>query len=166
MPRTASSGFDFLNCICMNRTRDILYVSIQAIIFILYLFIGDKFFELGQMGQIFALIIVLLGFAISLIALLHLNRNISPFPSPRHDGVLITSGIYKYIRHPIYTGIVIIAVGFGLLDGSLFRVGLGIALWVFFYFKSEYEERLLVQKYAGYKDYQDRTGKLFPRIFR
>lgn len=74
------------------------------------------------------------------LAILQLNKNLTPFPTPKEDGTLIQNGVYKFIRHPIYTGIILIAIGFGLFHQSLWEIFIGIVLWVLFYFKSSYEE--------------------------
>lgn len=155
-----------LSCMQMKRGKSIFYVCVQGVIFILYLVLSDDSFEVGVIGQLSALALVFLGFGVAVVALIHLNRNISPFPIPRQDGILVTSGIYHYIRHPMYTGIILIALGFGLLDGSMIRLGLGAALWAFLFFKSEYEEKLLADRYPEYKNYREQTGKLFPRVLK
>lgn len=102
------------------------------------------------------------GLLIIALAMLQLNHNLTPFPTPKENGILIQSGLYKFVRHPIYSGIIVGAIGFGFALGSGWKIGIGAALWLLFFVKSTYEEKLLVTQYADYEAYQKRTGRFFP----
>jgi len=51
-----------------------------------------------------------------------LGRNLTPFPKPRETGELVTTGIYRYVRHPIYTGLVFGTLGWSLIISNLYGV--------------------------------------------
>ena len=74
---------------------------------------------------------------------IQLNKNLSPFPSPINGGELIDTGLYNYIRHPIYTSILSTLFGYGLYSASGYKILLTIALLVLFFYKSKYEEKKL-----------------------
>lgn len=102
----------------------------------------------------------LIGVIIFLLALLQLKSNLTPFPTPKVQGSLIQSGIYNYIRHPIYSGIIIFTLSYGVFSQSTWRIGVGLALWILFYFKSEYEEGLLNGRYKEYVAYREKNGQV------
>ena len=97
-------------------------------------------------------------------SILNLNENLSPFPSPKSNSSLISTGIYRYIRHPIYAGILLSMMGYALYLMSVFKLFITLVLWIVFYFKSNLEERLLQKSVlVEYKDYMEMTGRFFPR---
>lgn len=77
---------------------------------------------------------------------------------------LVTSGIYEFIRHPIYSGIALSYIGIELLAGSWLWVSC-LFLFVPFYFQAKKEEKF-VEEYAGeaYKRYKKKTPMFFPFI--
>ena len=97
-----------------------------------------------------------------LINILQLNKNLTPFPTPIEKGNLIQTGLYKYVRHPIYTGIFLATLGMGLFNTSLWQLSISIILLIFFYFKSNYEETMLIEKYKDYEAYKKSKGRFFP----
>jgi protein-S-isoprenylcysteine O-methyltransferase Ste14 len=108
--------------------------------------------------------LLVLGVAVMVLAFLRLGKSLTIFPSPKKDATLQTSGLYSRIRHPIYTGVILSALGGAilLLDGSKLLVG--IALWVLFYYKSRYEEVRLRRHYGQeYVAYQQKAGRFFPK---
>jgi len=148
----------------MKKQKDLLFVFVQGVLFVAYLvdFGGTNSFPAWV--QFIGIAIGIIGFAICLISFWALNRNLSPFPSPIENGNLITTGVYRFVRHPIYTGVILLALGYGLFSDSLFRLVISAILFMFFYFKSAYEEKLLLEKYPGYAVYKQRTGRLFPKM--
>lgn len=148
----------------MKNRNDLLFVSVQGILFVAYLFdIGDLT-DLPDWVQFAGIVIGLSGLIVCLLSFWALNRNLSPFPSPVENGQLITSGVYRMIRHPIYTGVILLAIGYGLFSASFSRLIISGILFLFFYIKSTYEEKLLLQKYPAYAVYKLKTGRLFPRF--
>lgn len=107
---------------------------------------------------------MILGIIIVLLAILQLHKNLSPFPSPKTNSELITVGLYKYIRHPIYTGIIVITIGYGLYTDSVYKILIALGLSILFYFKSKYEEQQLSIAFKSYKNYKKATGRFFPRL--
>ncbi len=106
------------------------------------------------------------GGVIAFAGLLRLNGNLSPYPKPK-DGehTLVTSGVYHIVRHPIYSGIAIGALGWTLWWGTLLGIALAGALFIWFDLKARREEKWLVEKYPAYAAYQTRVKKLIPFLY-
>lgn len=110
-------------------------------------------------------VLLLIGGIFGTLGLFALGRNLSPFPKPITDGTLVTTGVYGIVRHPIYTGLIVGTLGWGLLVSSWLGVILAIVLFIFFDFKSRREEIWLAESYAAYAAYRERVKKLIPGIY-
>jgi protein-S-isoprenylcysteine O-methyltransferase Ste14 len=86
-------------------------------------------------------------------------------PRPKESAELVESGAYKIVRHPIYSGLILAAFGWGILNTNLVTILLALILFLFFDVKSRREEHWLCEKYAGYPNYQGRVHKLIPLIY-
>ena len=107
--------------------------------------------------------LLLLGIVVIVFGIISLNENITPFPTPKKGSDLISNGIYSYIRHPIYTGIFLSMLAYALYSGSGFRLVVSGLMLLVFYFKSDYEESLLMERYKRYRTYKQKTGRFFPK---
>jgi len=103
------------------------------------------------------------GVGIIVWGVISLNDNLTPMPRPKKTGDLISNGIYRFIRHPIYTGIFLSLLGYALYCQSGFRLTIACLMLLVFYYKSDYEESLLLERYEGYVAYKKKTGRFFPR---
>ncbi len=111
---------------------------------------------------------LLLGLAGGLLALagvLNLGSNLTAVPYPKEDAVMVEKGAYRLVRHPIYAGILLGALGWGLLTNSLPTLFLVVALFLLFDVKARQEEAWLREKYTNYADYQRRVKKLIPFVY-
>jgi len=146
--------------------KDYAFVGIQIILFIIY-FLDLQFlnFNIPYWFEVVTGIFIMLGILIILISILQLNTNISPFPSPRSKTILIKSGMFKYMRHPIYSGIIMCSISYAIYSGSIYKLIIAVILYFLFYFKSIYEERKLCQQFLNYENYKKVTGRFFP-IFK
>lgn len=108
---------------------------------------------------------VSIGFLVAAAGLRVLEPRLTPFPRPRHDARLETRGIYAYLRHPIYAGLIIAALGWSLLWVS--RAGLwhALALAIFFDLKADREERWLRERFSDYAAYAKRVRRFVPGIY-
>ena len=140
--------------------RDYTYVGIQLLLFAIY-FLPIVIFKTHLPEWLRYSGLVLLGFGVILgaVALLQLNTNISLFPTPTSNGTLITIGAYKIARHPIYTALIFSGLGYALYQASLFKGLVTLLLLTLFYFKSNYEEKLLARSFPEYRDYKTKTRR-------
>lgn len=147
------------------KFKDIIYVGIQFLLFAMYLFeVKELRFDLPEFIGFILLPFMLTGIAIIAISILQLNKNISPFPSPKENSELITIGLFSKIRHPIYSGILLLAFSFALYQNSGFKILISFFLLILFYFKTSYEEKQLSLKFPEYKNYKKTAGRFFPKI--
>lgn len=93
-----------------------------------------------------------------------LGAALTPLPRPREEAMLIESGVYARVRHPIYGGIVIASVGWGLMTASIPTLLLALVTWAFFTVKSMREEAWLVERFPDYPAYRAHTRRLIPWI--
>jgi protein-S-isoprenylcysteine O-methyltransferase Ste14 len=145
-------------------TKDYLFVIIQFILFFGFIFDLNWSMKLSFDMQKAGLWMAILGGLIIILALLQLNKNLSPFPTPKDKSVLLQNGLYKYMRHPIYTGIILLFSGDSVYQNSVYKLLISLLLVILFYLKSNYEEQRLEQKFSDYKLYKSKTGKFFPWI--
>ncbi len=80
---------------------------------------------------------------------------------------VITSGVFRHVRHPIYTGALLFYLGAILSTLSIFSALLWFVILGFYYTISRYEERILIKEFGqDYLHYRKNTGMLFPKVFR
>jgi protein-S-isoprenylcysteine O-methyltransferase Ste14 len=94
-----------------------------------------------------------------------LRASLSPFPRPVAGAPLIESGAYRLIRHPIYSGLVLGAVGWGMVTGSFLATASAGFLFLLFAGKSRREEAWLSAAHPDYRAYQQRTKRFIPWIY-
>lgn len=148
-----------------RNPKDILFVGIQLILFVIYFFRFSKIdFAVPGWLQSFGIFFSFVGIIISVASIVTLNRNLSAFPTPKQNAELIQSGIYKYIRHPIYSGILFFTFGFSMYSENTLRLLIFFALLILFRFKAAYEEKLLQDRFSNYADYKKTTGMFLPKV--
>ena len=111
-------------------------------------------------------VVLELGALILLIqGLRDLGENLTPLPHPRDDGQLVQTGIYRVVRHPLYSGLVLAALGYAIAQQSLSHLAAAAVLFIFLNAKATQEEIWLTQKYPAYSDYQNQVKKLIPWLY-
>ena len=93
---------------------------------------------------------------------LALGKSLVPMPEPVAGGSLVEDGPYRYVRHPIYTAIILMFAGVSLISSS-WLAGIGtLGLYLLFVDKSRYEEGLLRIAYPSYRAYMKRVRFRIP----
>ena len=87
------------------------------------------------------------------------------FPEPSIDAILITDGPYRYIRHPMYTSVLLGCLGLVLIQFNLIRLAIFGLLVLNLLFKLHWEETMLKRKFDDYRKYCADTFKLVPFIY-
>ena len=144
--------------------KDYLFVTLQMILFVIYIFDILPKFKVPAYLSSAGVFVAVSGVVISVVAMLKLDQNLTAFPTPKANSELVSSGLYKFIRHPIYTGVILFVFGYAVFKMSIFKMILAVLLLILFWFKSKYEEKRLQEKYSGYSEYQQKTGRFFPKF--
>lgn len=110
-------------------------------------------------GAALGIMLGLAGVGVAMAAARTLGASLTPFPRPRDGATLVQHGIYGLVRHPIYSGIVLGALGWSLLRASLPSLLLTLVLALFFDRKARREEAWLLEAYPGYRDYMARVRR-------
>jgi protein-S-isoprenylcysteine O-methyltransferase Ste14 len=113
----------------------------------------------------------LTGVAISLAGLAmfgwmfhHLGLNVTPTSMPRANATLVTTGPYRWIRHPMYSAALILVTAVTLLTANTVVAIGGIVMFALLAARSHLEEQRLVEKFGdAYRTYQRDTGRFLPR---
>ena len=108
---------------------------------------------------------IVVGGLVAARGLWDLRYSLTPFPRPVAGAPLVESGAYRLIRHPIYSGLVLGGLGWGLATGSLLAIGGAGLLFLLFAGKSRREEAWLAAAHPGYRGYQARTKRLIPWVY-
>lgn len=85
-------------------------------------------------------------------------------PTPKQHADLITSGLYKCVRHPIYTSVLLGSFGITIWHGQMITLFASLCLLTLLTYKSSYEEALLAVKYPDYAHYRQQTGRFLPKF--
>lgn len=94
-----------------------------------------------------------------------LGRSLTPLPRPHAGAVLVESGIYSSVRHPIYAGLIMGGLGWSLVTRSPAAAAVTTVLAVYLDLKSRREEVWLADRYPAYAAYQLRTRRFVPGIY-
>lgn len=116
-----------------------------------------------------ALTLVAAGVVVAVVAAVGLGRSLTPSPIPRESGELTTTGIYALVRHPLYSGLLLLGGGLAVIGASWTHVALLAALVALLSVKARVEERMLLarfSRYAEYAEYAARVGRRVPGVGR
>jgi protein-S-isoprenylcysteine O-methyltransferase Ste14 len=119
----------------------------------------------GLWGTWWQNVLLLAGVALGVWAVATMRYNVSILPDVRRNQQLYTGGPYAYIRHPMYSALLLIGLALVLHNISLIPVVLWLLLLVTLLTKLHYEERLLQSHFTNYKQYQKRTKKIIPFVY-
>lgn len=118
----------------------------------------------GIVGEWLGVGLVAIGFGIAFWARGYLGRNWGMPMSLRQGHELVTSGPYAYVRHPIYSGIMLAMVGAAVVEGLLWLV-LFTLYFAYFLYSARTEEKMMVAQFPdAYPAYRRRTKMLIPFV--
>ncbi len=104
--------------------------------------------------------------AVGLAGAARLGRALSALPLPSPSAELRTSGIYRCVRHPIYSAVLLGGAGLVLLGGRISRAVLWLFLLALLLGKIRWEERELTARFPDYPQYARYTPRLIPNPIR
>ena len=140
-----------------------LFVGVQFALLVVILLLppGDAW-PVPAWLDLVARILQWLGAAILLVGIVNLGRSPTPLPTPVPHGELRTSGLFRLVRHPIYTGVMALALGTALRLANPWAMLAALALVAWFMAKARWEERHLAARYPGYAAYAATTPRFVP----
>lgn len=109
--------------------------------------------------------LLLSGIALIGIGALQLDRSLSVLPRPVNSGVHVDRGLYRWVRHPIYVGVIVAALGGSVYTASPLAGVLTLLLAIWLDLKARREEAWLRERYPTYAEYITRTRKFIPGIY-
>jgi len=138
-----------------------LLVAVQGILLVVLVLVPRV--ETDPARLVVGIGLVVAGCALGLVAGARLGAALTPTPVPTPEAGLRTSGPYRYLRHPIYTAVLLIAIGYTVAIGSWWSAAVCALLAVFFWGKSRWEDALLREAYGDdWRIWAAETGALLP----
>jgi len=143
-----------------KASYEIILVFLQFFIislhFFKWAFIPEKqIIQVTPFSYFFGFLIIVIAFIILLFANKDLGRNLSPFPRPLNNSKLVTKGIYRFTRHPMYYSLIFISFGVFIIKLSIYYLCLTISLALIIKFKIALEEKYLINKFKNYLHYKN-----------
>ena len=134
-----------------ERVTGWAFVVVQAALLVtLVLLPGRADFDVPGWLRLLADVTFSVGVALGIAAGISLGRALTATPVPKVSGELRTGGLYRFARHPIYSGVVLIVVGVAARSGTWWKIALGVGTIVFFVVKTRWEEQRLRERFDGY----------------
>jgi|ERR1700722_13810932 protein-S-isoprenylcysteine O-methyltransferase Ste14 len=150
-----------------NR-RSRIYGITQSVLLCLFagvlLFVREPVLFISPISYDIGIVLGVAGLLLMGAAFAALRKVIQIDPEPKSGGELVTGGVYRYLRHPIYTAIGLLIIGFVLRKPTSLVTLCGAVVIAFLFVKTRFEERLLAARYPGYPDYRTRTWGLIPGL--
>lgn len=95
-----------------------------------------------------------------------IGTGITPVSATRKEHKLVTNGIYRWVRHPLYTFGSSLFLAFGMMADNWFIILLGVLAFIVMAIRTPKEEANLIQKFGDeYREYMKRTGRFLPKLF-
>ena len=139
---------------------EIILVFLQFFIIILHFFQWEfipqkQIIKASPFSYFLGILIIIIALVIMLVSIKDLGRNLSPFPRPINNSNLVTSGIYRFTRHPMYYSLIFISTGVLIIKLSIYYLFLTISLFLIIKFKIALEEKYLINKFMNYLLYKN-----------
>ena len=113
-------------------------------------FIPEKqIIQVTSFSYFVGFLIIIIAFIILLVAIKDLGKNLSPFPIPIKNSILVTKGIYRFTLHPMYYSLIFISFGVFIIKLSIYYLFLSIILSLIIKLKIALEEEYLNNKFKN-----------------
>jgi len=146
--------------IFFKAAYDLMLVFLQFFIIGLHFFQWEflpqkQIIQASPFSYVLGFLIIIIAFIIMLVSIKELGRNLSPFPRPINNSNLVTTGIYRFTRHPMYYSLIFISFGVFIIKLSIYYLFLLISLGLIIKFKIAIEEKYLNNKFKNYLVYKN-----------
>ena len=152
-----------------KRLKGNLLVLAQFVLIGLLILVPSSGLNTGVFSYFLAAISLtslFIGFVILALSALALGKSLTAHPMPSKNAVLVTDGLYRFVKHPIYSGLILASFGLTIAGGFFPHVIFFLLLVILLNYKASFEEKLLASTYAGYAEYSRKTGRFIPRLKR
>ena len=144
----------------LKTVFELILVFLQFFIIGLHFFQWEfipqkQIFQVSPLSYLIGGLIIIIALIILLVAIKDLGRNLSPFPRPINNSNLVTTGIYRFMRHPMYYSLIFISFGIFIIKLSIYYLFLSISLGLIIKFKIALEEQYLNNKFKNYLFYKN-----------
>jgi len=144
----------------LKAAYEINLVFLQFFIISLHFFQWEfiprkQIIQVSNLSYLVGFLIIIIAFIILLIAIKDLGRNLSPFPRPINNRNLVTKGIYRFTRHPMYYSLIFISFGVFITKLSIYYLFLSTSLSLIIKLKIALEEEYLNNKFKNYLIYKN-----------
>jgi len=143
-----------------KASYDLMLVFLQFFIISLHFFQWEfipqkQIIQASPFSYFLGILIIIIAFIIMLVSIKDLGRNLSPLPRPRTNSNLVTTGIYRFTRHPMYYSLFFVSFGVFIIKLSIYYLFLSISLGLIIKFKIALEEKYLKNKFKNYLLYKN-----------
>lgn len=150
-----------MNLTPIQKIANLILTLVQYVGFAVFLYLSpwlaDGVFWQG---------IELLGIILAIWAIIAMNKSkINITPKPLKNAVLVTSGPYSFIRHPMYTSIIIAVTPLIISHWDIYRFTFLMFLYLNLILKLLFEETLLKSYFNNYVDYMKNSWRIIPYVF-
>ena len=144
----------------LKGAYEIILVFLQFFIISLHFFKWEfipqkQIIQVSPLSYLVGFLIIISALIILLVAIKDLGRNLSPFPRPINNSNLVTKGIYRFTRHPMYYSLIFISFGFFIIKLSIYYLFLLISLGLIIKSMIALEEHYLKNKFKNYLLYKN-----------
>ena len=144
----------------LKAAYGIILVFLQFFIIYLHFFQWEfipqkQIIKITPFSYYVGFLIIIIAFIILLVSIKDLGRNLSPFPRPINNSNLVTKGIYRFTRHPMYYSLLFISFGVFITKLSVYYLFLSTSLFFIIKFKIALEEQYLINKFNNYLLYKN-----------
>jgi protein-S-isoprenylcysteine O-methyltransferase Ste14 len=116
--------------------------------------------------NILLLLLEIAGIALGIWAVLTMGiGNFGIRPEPLEKSIIITKGVYHWIRHPMYLALLLTTLPLVIAEFSYWRLGIWLILLIDLLIKLNYEERILLSTLDGYQEYRQKSYRLIPFVY-
>jgi protein-S-isoprenylcysteine O-methyltransferase Ste14 len=148
------------------------YVVVQLLLVVLIL-VGPRRwrgwpgwpFPEGPLVSVVGVALLFAGAGLAIAGIVNLGAALTPLPYPGAGAVLREKGVYAVVRHPMYSGVLLAALGWALVREGWLTFGYVGAAWLFIEAKVRREEKWLIERFPTYTHYRRRVRKLIPFVY-
>ena len=146
----------------LKNSYEMTVVFLQFFIISLHFFKWEfipekKIIQVTPFSYFVGFLIIIIACIILFVAIKDLGRNLSPFPRPIKNSNLVKTGIYRFIRHPMYYSLIFISFGVFVTKLSIYYLFLSTSLILIIKFKIDLEEQYLKNKFKNYLFYKNKV---------